>query len=131
MPLYDVRCTQGCGYFNDVFCLLADAEKMICPECNKPVVRLVRPVRTVGPTFSNPLRINQIGRSFTSKSEWDQYQRDNPDVEILSPSSKGWQDHVDAVKNKADRKARSMGYHDRQDMKQKLDAEDQQKRKAT
>jgi hypothetical protein len=131
MPLYDVRCTRGCGYFNDVFCLLADVDQMICPECSAPVVRLISPVRTIGPTFSNPMTVNQIGRTFTSKSDWDAYQRDNPGTEVLSANSKAWQDHVDAVRNKADRKAKTLGYRDRQDMREKVAQEDRDKRKAT
>jgi len=123
MPLYDVKCTKGCGYFNDVFCLLADVEKMICTECGSPVVRLISPVRVVGPTFSNPFTVEQIGRTFNSKSEWDQYQRDNPDTQILGANSKAWRDHVDVVKNKADRKARQQGYRDREDMGRQIKKE--------
>lgn len=123
MPLYDVRCTQGCGYFNDVFSLLADLEKLVCPECSYPVVRLISPVRTIGPTFSNPFKVDQIGRTFNSKSDWDSYQRDNPGTQVLSADSKAWRDHVDLVKNKADKKARTMGYHDREDMGRQLKKE--------
>ena len=123
MPLYDVKCTAGCGYFNDVFCLLADVDEMICPECHKPVVRLISPVTTIGPTFSNPMVVDQIGKTFDSKSEWDKYQRENPGTQVLSANSRAWRDHVDMVKNKADKKARAMGYHDREDMGKQLKKE--------
>ncbi len=126
MPLYDVRCTRGCGYFNDVFCLLADVEQMICTECSAPVVRLISPVRTIGPTFSNPMVVEQIGKSFDSKREWDKYQQANPDTQVISANSKAWRDHVDVVKNKADKKARTMGYHDREDMGRQLKKESPQ-----
>ena len=123
MPLYDVRCTQGCGYFNDVFCLLAEVDSLVCPECHSPVVRLISPVRTIGPTFSKPLRVDQIGKEFESKSDWDKYQQENPDVEILSATSSKWRDHVDAVKNKIEKKAKREGFTDNEDRKRYLRAE--------
>lgn len=109
MPTYDVKCPEGCGYFNDVFCLLADLDKMICPECHAPVIRLISPVRTIGPTFSKPLEVGQIGRTFENKSDWDQYQKSNPDVEILSATSNAWRNHVDQVKERVHTKAASVG----------------------
>ena len=115
MPLYDVRCVSGCGYFNDVFVLLKDADKIICPSCSKPVVRLVRPVATVGPMPSKPLRVDQIGRTFESNSELKEYQRQNGDVEILSSTSNKWQQHKDTARTKAEKRAKSQGFRDLDD----------------
>lgn len=120
MPTYDVRCTNGCGYFNDVFCLLADLEKLVCPECHRPVIRLISPVRTIGPTFSKPFEVNQIGKTFESKSDWDKYQQANPDVEILSATSTAWRNHVDTVKKRVNKKARNQGFNDNDDRKRYL-----------
>ena len=115
MPTYDVKCPKGCGYFNDVFCLLADLERMICPDCHAPVIRLIGAVHTVGPTFSKPLEVGQIGRTFENKSDWDKYQRANPDVEILSASSNAWRNHVDKVKERVHTSAAKEGRTIRKD----------------
>tara|TARA_Y100000361_G_C11125888_1_gene325901 strand:- start:817 stop:1209 length:393 start_codon:yes stop_codon:yes gene_type:complete len=112
MPLYDVRCTNGCGYFNDVFVLLKDSDKISCPSCGKPVVRLIRPVATVGPMPSKPLRVDQIGRTFESNEELRDYQRKNGDVEILSSSSNKWLKHKDIARNKAENRAKKQGFRD-------------------
>lgn len=115
MPLYDVRCTDGCGYFNDIFAVLAEANKISCPSCGKPVVRLIRPVATVGPMPSKPLRVDQIGRTFESNEELRDYQRKNGDVEILSSSSNKWQKHKDTARNKAEKRAKQQGFRDLDD----------------
>jgi hypothetical protein len=120
MPTYDVKCPEGCGYFNDVFSLLADLDKMVCPECHAPVVRLISPVRTIGPTFSKPFQVDQIGKSFESKSDWDKYQQDNPDVQILSANSQSWRNHVDSVKDRIEKKAKRQGFRDNEDRKRHL-----------
>ena len=117
MPLYDVRCTAGCGYFDDVFCPLAALDDLRCSKCNHPVKILMSPVRTIGPTFSKPLEIKQIGRTFHSQSEFRQYQRENPDVEILSPSSSKWQKHRDTAREKVEASAKKRGFNDSEDMK--------------
>ena len=117
MPMYDVKCTAGCGYFEDVFALLADSDDLRCSECNHPVTILISPVRTIGPTFSKPLEIKQIGRTFHSQSDFRQYQRENPDVEILSPSSSKWQKHRDMARDKVEASAKKRGFNDSEDMK--------------
>jgi len=120
VPIYDVRCTAGCGYFEDVFALLADADEMLCSECSKPVVRVISPVRTIGPTFSKPLEVKQIGRTFHSEREWRTYQKENPDVEILSASSGAWRKHKDQAREKLNKKAKGQGFRDADHMKNAL-----------
>lgn len=120
MPLYDVRCVSGCGYFNDIFVLLKDVDKIICPSCGQPVVRLVRPVATIGPMPSKPLRVDQIGRTFESNSELREYQRQNGDVEILSSTGDKWRKHKDIVRTKAESKAQQQGFRDLDDKRSHL-----------
>ena len=91
------------------------ADKIICPSCGRPVVRLVRPVATIGPMPSKPLRVDQIGRTFESNAELREYQRQNGDVEILSSTSNKWQKHKDIVRTKAERKATKNGFRDLED----------------
>jgi hypothetical protein len=118
--MYDVKCTAGCGYFEDVFALLADSDDLRCSECNHPVTLLISPVRTIGPTFSKPLEIKQIGRTFNSQSEFRAYQVANPDIEVLSPDGNAWQSHKDRAREKFESKARLRGYRDVAHMKKEL-----------
>jgi len=117
VPIYDVKCTNGCGYFEDVFALLADVDDMRCSKCNESVVRVMSPVRTIGPTFSKPLVVDQIGRTFTSSKDWNNYQRANPDVEILSASSQSWRKHKDRAREKVELAAKRKGYRDSEHLK--------------
>jgi putative FmdB family regulatory protein len=115
MPTYDFRCNHGCGHFEDVFVLLSELDTVVCPSCDQDMTRLVRSVATVGPMPSKPLVVNQVGRTFHSRADWNKYQRANPDVEILSASSQAWRNHRDTAQGKAEAKARQRGFRDLED----------------
>lgn len=112
MPLYDFKCTEGCGYFEDMFVLLADRDKVVCPSCAGPLSTVIRGVPVIGPMISKPMVVKQIGRSFESAGEWRDYQRKNPDCQVLSAGSTEWKKHRDSVKEKVEATSRKMGYRD-------------------
>jgi len=118
MPVYDIACAsaQECGHFSDVIIPLAKLDEAVCPSCAGPIRRLPRPVRTVGPMPSKPLTIKQIGRSFESASELRQYQKENPDAQIVAPNSKQWREKVASVRADCQKQARDEGYRDLEDM---------------
>ena len=122
MPMYDLRCLADCGYFYDVYLPLAEYGNAKCPSCAGPMRTALRAVATVGPMPSKPLVIDHIGRTFHSRGEWNEYQRQNPDVQILSAESNHWKNHRDKVRNIANDKARKQGYRDLADKKIKLKA---------
>ena len=64
---------------------------------------------------SKPLRVDQIGRSFESASDWRDYQQKNGDVEILSATGNKWRAHKDIVRTKAESKAKAQGFRDLED----------------
>ena len=103
-----------------MFALLADSHDLRSSQCNEPVKILISPVRTIGPTFSKPLEIKQIGRTFHNQSEFTQYQRENPDVEILGASSTAWGKHKDRVREKCETNAKRQGYTDFEHKKKEL-----------
>ena len=112
MPMYDFKCVGDCGYFEDMFVLLADRDDVVCPECAGPLSTVIRAVPVIGPMPSKPLVVKQVGRTFESNAEWRKYQADNPGCQIQSADSKSWQDHVDAVRNKVEATSKKMGYRD-------------------
>ena len=112
MPMYDFKCPDGCGYFNDIFVPLAQHGKTTCPECGALMTTVISEVALVGPMPSKPLVVAQVGRSFESGAEWRDYQRKNPD-------STAWRKHRDKAAEKAEATARKMGYRDLADKKTK------------
>jgi putative FmdB family regulatory protein len=119
MPMYDFKCPDGCGYFNDIFVPLAQHGKTTCPECNAVLETVISEVALIGPMPSKPLVVKQIGKTFENGSDWRDYQRKNPDCEIVSADSSAWRKHRDMAAEKANATARRMGYRDLEDKKKK------------
>lgn len=115
MPLYDVRCTAGCGRFEDIFVVLQEADSMECPKCSGSVVRLVSPVRAIGALFSKPIEHSQIGKSFETNEEFRQYKRDHPEAKFVEKDSVEWRSHYDAVRNHCDATSKKQGFRDNED----------------
>jgi hypothetical protein len=65
---------------------------------------------------SKPLTIKQIGRSFESPAELRQYQKENPQAQIIAPDSKQWKNKVSRVRKNANNRAKKAGYRDLEDM---------------
>ena len=119
MPVYDFKCPDGCGYFHDIYVPLSDHGTTTCPECAAVMTTVISEVALVGPMPSKPLVVDQVGRTFESGAEWRQYQRENPDCEILSSDSTAWRKHRDKVAEKAEARARKGGYRDLADKKER------------
>lgn len=117
MPMYDFKCPDGCGYFNDIFVPLSEHGKTTCPECHALMSTVISEVALIGPMPSKPLVVKQVGRTFESSSEWRDYQRANPDCQIVSADSQQWRKHRDLVVEKAEAKAKKAGYRDLADKK--------------
>jgi len=117
MPMYDFKCPDGCGYFNDIYVPLSQHGKTTCPECDALMTTVIGDVALIGPMPSKPLVVGQVGRTFESGKDWRDYQRNNPDCRIVSAGSTEWRKHRDAVAEKADARAKKAGYRDFADKK--------------
>ena len=115
MPVYDFKCLGDCGFFHDIIVSLKEKESIICPSCEGPLRTVISAVPTIGPMPSKPLVVKQVGKSFDSLGAWNKYQRENPDVEILSAQSDKWRKHTDTVREKAEARAKSHGFRDFED----------------
>ena len=120
MPMYDIECPSH-GRINDIFFSLSD--EPACPTCDAPSRIVIAPVRTVGPMPSKPLKIKQLGKEFTSNSQWREYKEAHPDVQILDKNDASYQEFYTEVHEKADKVAQKMGYADHKDRGQKRKAE--------
>ncbi len=83
MPLYDARCPDHGR--QEVFQTLAQfQEGLKCPICEKEMLRIVSPVTQCGPSEDRPLNIKQIGKSFTTKTQLNEYLKENPECAMVS-----------------------------------------------
>ena len=112
MPVYDIECPSH-GRVNDIFFSLSD--EPACPTCDAPSRVVIAPVRTVGPMPSKPLKMSQIGKEFTSNSQWRDYQQAHPDVKVLDKNDSSYQEFYTGVREKADKVAKKLGYTDHED----------------
>tara|TARA_R100001082_G_scaffold81868_1_gene48789 strand:- start:2344 stop:2778 length:435 start_codon:yes stop_codon:yes gene_type:complete len=130
MPTYNGRCDE-CGEFEDMMKAseYLKAGGLTCPSCKKSATTLIRTAPAiVGPLPSKTLEIDQIGQNFSSPEEKRAYFNKRKDRAIVSKSDSRWTDHYDAVRNQADRTAKSQGFRDHEDKKGYLTREKQQKK---
>jgi len=120
MPLYDVKCSDGCGVFEQVIPLQDIDKPIYCPDCTYPAFRIVSPVRTVGALFSKPIEFGQLGKSFETNSEFREYKESHPEALFVDKKSSQWRDHYDKVRNLCDSKSRKQGFRDHEDRITKL-----------
>tara|TARA_R100001530_G_C4222919_1_gene130472 strand:- start:38 stop:430 length:393 start_codon:yes stop_codon:yes gene_type:complete len=125
MPLYDIKCLSCEQRTNDIFFRLNDT--IICPTCGEGARTIIGPVLTIGPMPSKPLKMESIGREFTSNSELRAYKEANPDLAFHSKDDTSWRNHVDMARNKTERKAKLQGFSDRADKKAYLRKERKKK----
>ena len=125
MPLYDIKCLSCEQRTDDIFFKLNDP--IICPTCGEGARTIIGPVLTIGPMPSKPLKMESIGREFTSNSELRAYKEANPDLAFHSKDDSSWRNHVDMARNKTERKAKLQGFNDRADKKAYLRKERKKK----
>jgi len=113
MPLYDLECEPCQRFLVDVFFTLS--ETPTCSYCHAPARVIISPVRTVGPMPSKPLKIKQLGKEFTSNSQWREYKEAHPDVQVLDKNDASYQEFYTEVHEKADKVAKKLGYRDHKD----------------
>jgi hypothetical protein len=119
MPLYDTRCPEHGR--QEVFQLLAHFDDGLrCPICDKEVLRIVSPVTQAGPSDDRPLRIKQIGKTFTTKTQLKEYLKENSDCEMVSSSSSQWKDFKHTARENADGYYKQKGYRDKDDYKRNI-----------
>ena len=121
MPLYDLECERCERFLVDVFFTLA--ETPTCSYCHAPARVIISPVRTIGPMPSKPLKMPQIGKEFTSNSQWRDYQQAHPEVKVVDKSDLYYDKFYTRVREKADKAAKKLGYSDHEDRGRKRKAE--------
>lgn len=78
---------------------------------------MITAVPRIGPSDDHPLVIEQIGRTFTSKSQVDKYFKENPSRAIVEKNDSNFIAHRDRARERAEAKAKSIGFQDLDDRK--------------
>ena len=125
MPLYDIKCLSCEQRTDDIFFKLTDP--IICPTCGEGARTIIGPVLTIGPMPSKPIKMESIGREFTSNSELRAYKEANPDLAFHSKDDSSWRNHVDMARTKAEKKAKAQGFTDLAAKKDYLKRENKKK----
>lgn len=130
MPLYEGVC-RTCDWHGDRFVSLADYDErgIICPECGGWARRKIAAVPVVGPMPSKPFVVEHANKRFESKAEMDRWQAANPNNKIVSATDSSFQNHYDAVRAKADKRAQSRGYKDVDHQRQTKQQEQQDRKR--
>ena len=92
---------------------------LMCDDCGTKAETVIQAVKTIGPSEDKPLVIEQIGRTFTSKSQMDKYFKEHPERAIVAKDDSSFIKHRDMAHEKADNLAQRLGYRDHVDRKQK------------
>tara|TARA_R100000306_G_C4309418_1_gene109354 strand:- start:190 stop:618 length:429 start_codon:yes stop_codon:yes gene_type:complete len=130
MPLYEGECNSGCGRFEDVLTVQEYTDKgLICPECSGKARTVLFAAPTVGPMPSKPLVIEQIGRTFSSRTEERRYFEQNPGRTVVAPNDAAFINHRDKAREKAESKAKLLGFRDHDDRTKRTKAEIAKKKK--
>jgi len=80
---------------------------------------------------SKPLKIKQLGKEFTSNSQWRDYQHANPDVKVLDKNDSSYEEFYTGIREKAEKVAKKMGYADHEDRGRKRSAEKKKEARLT
>jgi|15BtaG_2_1085339.scaffolds.fasta_scaffold00081_20 hypothetical protein len=113
MPVYMERCLDPeCGIEQETYWKLADIEEHghRCEECGGPASNVLFPTVQSGPTDTHPFRVDQIGKTFTTKSQLREYEGKHG--VFHDPKDKEWRDHYDHVRNLAEDRSKEAGFRD-------------------
>jgi hypothetical protein len=117
MPTYTGRC-EAHGERTYFLTMQAYLEQgLMCDKCGQRAETVIQAVRTIGPSEDHPLVIEQIGRTFTSKSQMDKYFKEHPERAIVATDDSSFIKHRDLAHEKADNLAQRLGYRDHADRK--------------
>lgn len=118
--LVNAKCSQCAAVYNDVFMEHGILELDKCTICHAGNLhRILSAPRPVGALPSKPIP----GIGCTSNSEYRQWKRDNPTLDVVSTTDNYYRNHYDASHDAADKYARKAGYRDRHDRSDKVRAE--------
>jgi len=110
MPMYDYKCPTH-GLLEDIIVPINDRDNVMCSICECPMVRVATAANIVGPTFSKPLVIPNLGKSFESKREAEAYLNEKK-IALCDSKGSDFKDMYDRVRNKIENNVQAKGFKD-------------------
>lgn len=75
MPTYEYLC-KSCGHDTEIFHMMSDTEERLCPECNKPMTKLIGCGHAIIMKSNSPQ--SQIQREIKNREEKAKSMRNTP-----------------------------------------------------
>ena len=126
VPSYDYYCPD-CGYETELVHRISQCDEVhSCDSCGSSMARRPRSGGLVGPMPTKPVRVGGLDREFTRMEDLRTYERENPDVKVMSRGDSWFRNHMDDVRSRREAAAKKLGYNDL-DHKKSLDKEAQKK----
>lgn len=109
MPIYNIECPK-CG---PVEALLAVDAPVVCNDCGSDAKRAdhVSEIVPMGIIYSNSVQSKQLGRTFTSNSEYQKYLRDN-ELEGFDRDSAHGRRRAEEIRAESDKYVQRNGFKD-------------------
>lgn len=113
MPLYVFRC-DDCGGELEESLPVSEASASFPCECGGQLERIITPVATIGVTWSKPLALPSIGKTFETNRQYRDYaaQQAAQGVVAVEGNDGAWRKMKDRAREGADKVAQSMGWKD-------------------
>lgn len=112
MPLYDYDCA-ACGEFiEDHF---SASKPDTCEQCGQPIAVPPQLTCTVGIIWANQEDSKQLGVRFESNAQKREFFKQNPQLREMSKGSADDRRFGDRLRERAERKAKRLGYVDLED----------------
>lgn len=114
MPLYDMKC-DGCGDEPEVF--RRPTEEVACALCGHAPLRTIwkQAPALSGIIWSNQEHSKELGVRFETNAQKREYFKANPHIREMSKGSVDERKFADKLRNKAEKKAKRLGFNDLDD----------------
>ena len=114
MPLFDYEC-EACGTYVEDH--LAPERPTVCEACGAETHVPPQLTSTVGIIWANQEANPQLGVTFESNAQKREFFKKNPGIREMSKGSPDERRFADRTRERAERKARRLGYVDLDDKK--------------
>ncbi len=120
MPMYDYECPE-CGLIEDIIVPSKDRDNVDCEKCGKSLYRIPTAAKVIGPTWSKPLNIPNMGLSFDSKKDADKHMVDN-NIAFVDPKGNDFKKVYNRTRDKIEASVKKKGFKDVEDLRAKVKA---------
>jgi hypothetical protein len=115
MPLYDYFCESCSSFIEDHF---ASERPSTCERCCGPVAVPPQLSSTIGIVWGNQEDAKQLGARFETNAQKREFFKKNPQIKEMAKGSVDERKYADRLRNRAEDRAKRLGYKDLDDKRQ-------------